>query len=135
MSVSSHANNRANNIYVLGKDFTQGINKTTIYAEKMYKTDFTEQDKKFVLSLHYNGDDSYLFVNGVQQLKFKTKSSKIKRAILTLGNISADFSTTNAQKTGLFGNVYDFVVDYVPISGVKIIYDIHRCLVKKNVIV
>ena len=135
MSVSSHANNRANNIYVLGKDFTQGINKTTIYAEKMYKTDFTEQDKKFVLSLHYNGDDSYLFVNGVQQLKFKTKSSKIKRAILTLGNISADFSTTNAQKSGLFGNVYDFVVDYVPISGVKIIYDIHRCLVKKNVIV
>ena len=135
MSVSSHANNRANNIYVLGKDFTQGINKTTIYAEKMYKTDFTEQDKKFVLSLHYNGDDSYLFVNGVQQLKFKTKSSKIKRAILTLGNISADFSTTNAQKSGLFGNVFDFVVDYVPISGVKIIYDIHRCLVKKNVIV
>ena len=66
MSFSSHAKNRANNIYVLGKDFIQGINGTTIYAEKLYKTDFTEQDKKFVLSLHYNVGDSYLFVNGVQ---------------------------------------------------------------------
>ena len=49
MSFSSDANNRANN-YVLGKDFVQRINGTTIYAEKLYKTDFTEKDKKFVLS-------------------------------------------------------------------------------------
>ena len=35
----------------------------------------TEQDKKFVLSLHYNGDDSYLFVNCIEHLKFKTKNS------------------------------------------------------------
>ena len=48
MSFSSHSKNRSNPIYVLGKDFIQGINGTTIYAEKMYKTDFTEQDKNFV---------------------------------------------------------------------------------------
>ena len=66
MPFSSHSNNRANNIYVLGKDFIQGINSTTIYAEKLLKTDFTEQDKKFVLRLRCKGDDSYLFVNGVQ---------------------------------------------------------------------
>ena len=66
MSFSSHSNDRANNIYILGKDFIQGINGTIIYAEKMYKTDFTEQDKKFVLSLHYNGDSSYLFINCLQ---------------------------------------------------------------------
>ena len=41
MSFSSHANNRVNNIYVLGKDFIHGINGTTIYAEKFHKTDFT----------------------------------------------------------------------------------------------
>ena len=35
MSFSSHANNKANNIYVLGKDFIQGINGTTIYVEKI----------------------------------------------------------------------------------------------------
>ena len=59
----------------MGKDFIQGLTITgtenTIYAEKIYKTSMTEPNKKFVLSLHYNGDDSYLFVNGVEQLKFK----------------------------------------------------------------
>ena len=58
MSFSSHATNRANNIYVLGKDFIQGINGTTIYSEKMYKTNFTEQNKNVVLSLHYNSGDT-----------------------------------------------------------------------------
>ena len=132
MSFSSHANNRASNIYVLGKDFIQGINGTPIYAKKLCKTDFTQQDKKFVLPLHYNGDDSYLFINGVQQLRFKTKYSEIKRVLLCLGNISTNFSTTNAQKTGLFGNVYVFAVYYVPISGVKTIYDVHRYLMIKK---
>ena len=67
--------------------FVQGINSTTIYAEgSVYPTNFTEQDKKFVLSLHYNGDNSYSFVNGVHQVKFKTKDSEIKRIPLCLGN-------------------------------------------------
>ena len=60
--------------------------------------------------MHYNGDDSYLFVNGVQQLKFKTKDSEIQRNPLVLGNLSTDFSITNSTKTGLYGNVYDFAV-------------------------
>ena len=135
MAFSSHANNRTINIYVLDKDFVQGINGTTIYAEGLYKTDFTAQDKKFVLPLHYNSDKSYLFVNGVQQLKFKTKNSEIARNLLCLGNLSTDWSTTNATKTGLYCNVYDFAVDYVPISGVKTIHDIHRYLMTKNGIV
>ena len=43
LSSSSHANNKKNNILVLGKDFVQGINGTTIYAEKLYKINFTEK--------------------------------------------------------------------------------------------
>ena len=138
MSFSSHANSRANYIYVLGKYFFQEINGTTLYAENMYKTDFTEQNKKFVLSSHYNSggnNNSYLFVNGVEQLQFKTKSSEIKRTALTLGNISADFSITNMTKTGLYGNVYDFAIDYIPFSSTKTKYDIHRYLMKMNGIV
>ena len=77
ISSSVHANNKKNNILVLGKDFIQGINGTTIYAEKMYSINFTENNKKFVLSLHYNGDNSYLFVNGNEIHKFKAKDSKI----------------------------------------------------------
>ena len=58
MSSSVHATNRANNIYVMGKDFIQGINDTTIYAEKLFRNNFTEFEVKFVSSLHYNGDGS-----------------------------------------------------------------------------
>ena len=72
-----HANNKANNIYVMGDLFVQGINDTTLYAEKIYSQNFTAVNKKFVLSLHYNGDDSYLFVNGKRELKFKAKDDQI----------------------------------------------------------
>ena len=48
-----------NNILVLGKDLVQGISDTTIYEEKLYSINFTENNKKFCLSLHYNGDNSY----------------------------------------------------------------------------
>ena len=66
-------NNKANNIYVMRDLFVQDINDTTLYAEKIYSQNFTAANKKFVLSLHYNGDDSYLFVNGKEELKFKAK--------------------------------------------------------------
>ena len=61
-----HSNNKANNIYVMGDGIVQGINDTTLYAEKRYSQNFTQPSKKFILSLHYNGDDSYLFVHGKQ---------------------------------------------------------------------
>ena len=66
MNFSVHATNRVNNIYAMGKGLTQSINDTTIYAEKNFYRNFTDFGKKFMLSLHYNGDDSYLFVNGRQ---------------------------------------------------------------------
>ena len=59
-----HANNKGNNIYVMGDLFVQGINDTTLCTEKIYSQNFTAVNTKFLLSLHYHGDDSYLFVNG-----------------------------------------------------------------------
>ena len=112
-SNSIHSTNKTQNIYALGKDFVQGINNTTIYAEKIYKTNFTEQRKTFVLSLHYNGDNSYLFVNGSQELKFKSSVNYLDRNLLCVGNISSDWSLTNGTKTGLYGNVYESAIDYV----------------------
>ena len=54
-SSSSHANNKKNYIMVLGKDFIQGFTSdgtgNTIYVEKVYKTNMTEPNKKFALSL------------------------------------------------------------------------------------
>ena len=66
----------------------QGINDTTLYAEKIYSQYFTAVNKRFLLSLHYNGDNSYLFVNGKQELIFKAKDDQIVKEILCLGNIS-----------------------------------------------
>ena len=105
-----HSNNKAKNIFIMGDGFVQGINDTTLHAEKMYSQNFTAVNKKFILHLHYNGDDSYLFVNGKQELKFKAKDDQIVKEILCLGNISDDWTTANAQKTGLWGEIYDFVI-------------------------
>ena len=87
MSFSTHADNRTNNIYVMGEIFIQGINNTTIYAEKKCYRSFTDLGKKFILSLHYNGDESYLFVNGRQELNFKCKTDQLVKEKLCIGNI------------------------------------------------
>ena len=127
----AHANNKANNIYVMGDLFVQGINDTTLYAEKIYIQNFTAPDKKFVLSLHYNGDNSYLFVNSKQELKFKAKDDQIVKKVLCLGNISNDWTHVDARKTGLFGSVYDFAVDYTK-TDIGDIHNVHRYVMKKN---
>ena len=132
MSFSSHATNKTQNIYVLGNSKTQGINVTTLYAEKLYKTNIAETNKKSVLSLHYYGDNSYFFVNGYQELTFRSVINYKNKNLLCLDNISSDWSLTNSTKTGLYGNVYDFAVDYSPVNSVRTIYDIHRYLMTKH---
>ena len=132
MSFNVHATNRANHIYVMSDGFAQGIHDTTIYAEKMFYRNFTDPGKKFMLSLHYNGHNSYLFVNGRQELKFKCKTDQLVKEKLCLGNLSDQWTTTKSEKTGLYGNICDFVVDYEQIVGVKAIYDMHRYLIIKH---
>ena len=132
MSFSVHATNSANHIYLMGTGLTQGINDTTIYAEKNFYRNFTDFGKKIVLSLHYNGDNSYLFVNGRQELKFKAKTDQLVKEKLCMGNLSDQWTTSESEKTGVYGKIYDFVVDYEQISGVKAIYDMHRYLMTKH---
>ena len=133
MSSSAHIDNKKKDILVLGKGPTQGL-EHTLTAEKMYSINFTVTKKKFCLSLHYNGANSYLFVNGTEIYKFKAKDSEIVASPLCLGNISKDWSTDNMKKTGFNGHVYDFSVDYDSID-VDDIKDIHKYLMKKNNIV
>ena len=82
-----HANNKANNIFIMGDGFVQGINDMTLYTEKIYSQNFTQRNKNFVLSLHYNDNDSYLFVNGKQELKFKAKPDQLIKEKLCIGEI------------------------------------------------
>ena len=132
MSFSKHANNKANNIYIMGKDYTQKINDTTIYPEKMFYRNFTDPGHKFILRLHYNSDNSYLFVNGREDLKFKTKINQLINTNLCLGNLSNNWTRNEYAKTSLYGNICDFVVDYKQIVRVDPIYDMHKYLMTKH---
>ena len=133
MSFSKHANNKASNIYVMGKNYITKINDTAIYAENMFYKSLTESGKKFILRLHYNGDNSYLFVNGREELKFKTKNDQIINKNLCIGNLSRYWILSDqSTKTCLYRNIYDFVVDYKAIVGTTTIYDMHRYLTTKH---
>ena len=99
----------------------------------MYSPNFSVENKTFGLSLQYNGDDSYLFVNWKEVTKFNAKDSEIKANQLALGSIStsANRSSSDIEDSKLYGNVYVFSVDYSAITNDEII-DIHNCLMKKN---
>ena len=129
MSSSSKIDNRKKDILILSKGATQGL-EHTLSAEKLYSINFTKKNTKFCLSLHYNGANSYLFVNGTEIIKFKAKDSAIVASPLCLGNISKDWSIDNMKRTGLNGHIYDFSVGYEA-TDVDDIRDIHKYLIKK----
>ena len=141
MSGSVHASNKTKAFLVLGKGLIQLIENTTIYAEKRYSPNFSVENKIFVLSLHYNSDNSFLFVNGQNVTRFKAKDSVFNNArVLTLGALTVPvypsdannrLSPKNVNNTKLYGNVYDFSVDYISISNENI-FKIHKYLMKKN---
>ena len=130
MSSSPHIDNKKKDILVLGKGPTQGL-EHTLTAEKMYSINFTVTKKNFFLRLHYNGANSYLFVNGTEIIKFKAKDSEIVATPLSLGNVSKDWSIDNMKRTGFTGHVYDFSVDYEA-TDADDIKDIHKYLMKKK---
>ena len=67
----------------------------------MYSINFTKKNTKFCLSLHYNGANVYLFVNGTEIIKFKVKDSEILAYSLCLGKISKDWSQDKTKKQDL----------------------------------
>ena len=78
----------------------------TLSVEIMYSLNFTRNNKKLCLSLHYNGANSYLFVNGTKIYKFKSKRFWNVATPLCLGNISKDWLVDNMKNTKLNGYVY-----------------------------
>ena len=91
----------------------------------MYSINFTEHNKKFCLSFHYDGANNCLFVNGTKIIKFKAKDFEIVAYPLCLGNLSKDFSVDIMKNTELNGYFYDFSVDYHAIA-VDDILGIHK---------
>ena len=100
----------------------------------MYSPNFTVDKKIFCLSLHYNGDNSYLFVNGKEVTKFKAKNSELIKYPMCLGGLLKDDNKNSRKGTGLCENVYDFSISYSAATNDEIL-DIHKYLMKKNNIV
>ena len=86
LSDSNDEETKKSNILILGKGSVQR-NNTTIQAKSELKTNCA-LPPKFILSVHYDADDSYLFVHNIQQYKFKAKDSEIKTRKLCLGGFS-----------------------------------------------
>ena len=102
MSSSVHIDNKGKDILIFGVGPTQGLGDTTLTAEARYPINFTQSNRKFVLSPHYNVSNTFLFVNATKIHQFKANDSEIKKYPLCLGNISKDFSSINMKnKTGL----------------------------------
>ena len=108
MNSSVPIDDKKRDILILGKDPTQGVDDTTLTAEAQYSVNFSRSNRKNCLSMHYNGNNSFLYVNAIKIYRFKAKDSEIKQYPLCLGNISGDSSANNMDRTGLNGCVYDF---------------------------
>ena len=91
MRSSVHVDNNGKNVLILSKEPTQGLDDTALPEE-------ANLNYVFVLRLHYNGSNSFLFVNATKVYQFKAKNSEIKDYALFLGNISKDFTINNMKK-------------------------------------
>ena len=131
-SSSYHADNCKNNFLVLGEGPTFEINGSFGSPEKKCSINFSKVNTKCCLSLHYNADNSYLFVNGKEIFMFKVDYKNVNFSTqFCLGSVSNGFSATESREVSLNGNVYDFSVNYNPIDKSDIL-NIHKYLMTKN---
>ena len=87
---------------------------------------FNKANTKFCLSLHYHGDESYLFLNKTDICKFKANDN-ISWYNFCLGSISKDFTKDEQSEISLNGTAYDFSVDHSSIEKEDIL-NIHQHL-------
>ena len=95
---SVYFDNKKKDILVLGKDPTQGLDDIAITAGAEYYINFSRLLRKLCLSFHYNGRNSFLFLNSTKKYQFKTKIFEIKPNLLYLESSSKDFAANNIKK-------------------------------------
>ena len=76
--MSSSANAKNKDVLILNEGPTQRLDDITLTTEEKYAINFTQPRKRFVLSLHYNGSNSFLFLRGTKIYQFIAKDSEIK---------------------------------------------------------
>ena len=122
----------------LKKDFlilvihpTKRLDDTTLTAEAQYSINFLISNKNFYLSLHYNRNNRFLFVNAAKIYQSKANDSEIKKYLLCLGNISMDFAPINMRKKSRMKWIY-LRFFYYNIFDTSSIINIQKYLMKKN---
>ena len=131
MRWSVNTYNKGRGILILAKGITQGLNYTLV-AEIQYSINFTRPVIQFCWWLHYNGNNSFLFVNSTKIYQFKAEDdSEMEKISLVFRNISGEFSANNMKQAGLNGYMFDFSVAYRAFNTSNII-DIHKCLMKNH---
>ena len=73
MCSSMHIDNKNKDILIIGERATQILDDTTLTPEEKHPINFTQSGKRFVLSLQYNGSNSFLFVNDTKIYQFKAR--------------------------------------------------------------
>ena len=132
MSLLVHIDDKKKDILILGIGSTQGLDDAMLPAQPQFSINFSRPNRKFCLSLHYDGSISFLFLYATKIYKFKAKDSEIKKKIsLVLVNASGVLSGNTMIKTALIGCVHNFYVDYKTFDNSNII-DIHKYLMKKH---
>ena len=104
-SISYDIDHRKKKVLVFSEGPAGGINDRTGSAEKKFSINFSRAKTKFCLSLHYNGDESYLYVNKTEIYKFK-RNDNISCNTFCLGSVSKDFTKDKQREISL----YDFSV-------------------------
>ena len=128
MSSSLHINNKGKDSLILGEVSAQRLDDTILTAEAKSPINFRQRRKRFLLSLRYNGSNSFLFVNAMKVYQFKVKDSEIKDYALYLDNISTINNMKNAELKVV---INFFFFDFNPINTSDIL-DIHKYLVKRT---
>ena len=98
MSSSQHVDNKGKYNLILGEGPTQELDDTTLTVESKYPINFTQSGKRFVLSLHYNGSSSFLFVNATKLYQLKAKKFEKKSYAPSLGNVSKYLANNNMKR-------------------------------------
>ena len=111
---------------------TYCINGSFGSPEKNFSINFSKRSTKLCFSLHYNGDNCYLFVNGKEIFKIKANHGNVNFSTqFCLGSISNRFGATESREVSLKENVYDFSVDYNAIDKSDVL-NIYKYLIVKN---
>ena len=107
-SLSSYTDNRKNDFIVLGEGDTFDIGGSFGAPERKFSINFRKAKTKLYSSLHYNGDNSNLFVNGKKIFKFKANNKNVNFSNqFYLGSISL---RVEAEKVSLKRLIFQLIM-------------------------